>query len=594
MMARVFRAAIFVACLLSAGSAFAAGGSCGSIPVPSGVTSCFYISAAGADTNSGTSESSPWLHAPGMANCSNTCRSTTPAGGEGFIFRGGDTWHFGNNSASPYTGSTASCSANNGICNWVGSGSGSNGSPIYWGVDQTWDSSGSWTRPIINGDNPTSSSGVSSCAYDETKDTVMNFSSVSYNVIDNFEFTGLCWNGNEENANEFKCCTKLISYDASQGTASTHNTIENVYIHGWTHVNFSCSLSGGEPTGSCDGANMINGTSTSTAGAGDLISHVVIDGSDTDERSGSAMVYACYDVEYSVFRYETNIVCNNAHIWHDDLVEHVNQSGDGVSHGNGAEFNVEAPSNNAFYNLVFRHLWYTGANEVTWWETPNPGFTDYTFNFLIYDVCPASNTSGCGANGNFFDVTNGLGTSSAGTLNAFNMTWVPTFSNATGGPTSGTVNWINNLCIIPGGTSASSCYSGGAGTINYLTNKVQDTSAAAGQGYTSSEIYAYSPTAASNTTVGTGTNEEGLCSALLGSADPLLQAAGAACQSDTTYACNYSTSTHSVSCPARAAATRPASGDWDVGTYQLSGAPAQTGPQVQPPQAPTNLQATVH
>ena len=95
MMARVFRAAIFAACLLSAGSAFAAGGSCGSIPVPSGVTSCFYISAAGADTNSGTSESSPWLHAPGMANCSNTCRSTTPAGGEGFIFRGGDTWHFG-------------------------------------------------------------------------------------------------------------------------------------------------------------------------------------------------------------------------------------------------------------------------------------------------------------------------------------------------------------------------------------------------------------------------------------------------------------------------------------------------------------------
>src|SRR5208283_2265167 len=69
----------------------ASGGSCNSIPVPSGTTSCFYIAANGVDTNNGTSESAPWLHAPGMKGCSGTCSSTTPTAGEGFILRGGDT-----------------------------------------------------------------------------------------------------------------------------------------------------------------------------------------------------------------------------------------------------------------------------------------------------------------------------------------------------------------------------------------------------------------------------------------------------------------------------------------------------------------------
>src|ERR1035437_10304250 len=61
-----------------------------------GITNCYFISAAGADTNNGTSESTPWAHAPGMPKCTGTCASTTPAAGEGFIFRGGDAWHFGN------------------------------------------------------------------------------------------------------------------------------------------------------------------------------------------------------------------------------------------------------------------------------------------------------------------------------------------------------------------------------------------------------------------------------------------------------------------------------------------------------------------
>ena len=148
-----------LATFLCAGSAFAAGGSCpsganylsltspqtgggaGSVALASlGITSCFYISAAGADTNSGTSEATAWLHAPGMPACASICASTTPTAGKGFIFRGGDTWHKA--SGSPGIGGS-----------WTWGQSGTGGNPIYIGVDPTWFSGSSFARPILSEDN---------------------------------------------------------------------------------------------------------------------------------------------------------------------------------------------------------------------------------------------------------------------------------------------------------------------------------------------------------------------------------------------------------------------------------------------------------
>src|SRR5580700_6076159 len=49
-----------------------------------GVTNCFYIAANGSDSNPGTSEESPWQHAPGMPNCaSGSACHITPKAGEG-------------------------------------------------------------------------------------------------------------------------------------------------------------------------------------------------------------------------------------------------------------------------------------------------------------------------------------------------------------------------------------------------------------------------------------------------------------------------------------------------------------------------------
>ncbi len=145
-MGKLMRFVLIVVLFFIAGKAFAQGGSCptaaaygakGNATLSSlGVTSCVYVAANGSDSASGTSESSPWLHAPQMPTCSNQCASLKLGPGIGIILRGGDTWHEGNSGASPYTGGTWGFNAGSGP-------SGTSSSPIYVGVDQSWHAGGS-------------------------------------------------------------------------------------------------------------------------------------------------------------------------------------------------------------------------------------------------------------------------------------------------------------------------------------------------------------------------------------------------------------------------------------------------------------------
>src|SRR5271156_6951026 len=80
----------------------------------------YYVAANGSDSNNGTSKTTPWLHAPGMQNCSAICASTTPNAGDQFVLRGGDTW---SSSSFPWT--------------WAWSGSSGNAIQVG-GSDQTW------------------------------------------------------------------------------------------------------------------------------------------------------------------------------------------------------------------------------------------------------------------------------------------------------------------------------------------------------------------------------------------------------------------------------------------------------------------------
>jgi hypothetical protein len=395
----------------------------------------------------------------------------------------------------------------------------------------------------MNGDNPTSSSAVSSCPYDQSTFNFMKVGATHYNYIDNFEFTGLCWHGNQSNANEKLCCSGYIASGAE------NNTYFNLYMHGWTHPPFSCSQSGGEPTGTCDGTFGISGP-TNVVG-------LVCDGSDTDGVSFGCLLWGCYNVSNSVLRYASQgAVCNGAHIWHDNWIDHISQSGDGVSHGNGVEFPInEAPGNNYFYNNVISNN-FIGSSGVTTWFVPNA--SDYYFNNVWYNN-PGGQIAFCQSTGQC--------AGAGGTGYWYNNTIVDSATVGTGGSWNGVLynNFIVNSTLI--------------GTPVTNTNTITMTDAqATTAGYTSGGTYAYQPKSTNcngrsspTCPVGAGTN--------LTSSWPSGYSA-----SDTPLACTYNTSNHSVSCPARTSNTRPATGAWDVGAYQFSGSLA----------APTNLQAVVN
>ena len=480
-MEKLLRFAIFFLLLLTAGRAFAQGGVCptgatyanpatgiqattlGSL----GVTSCFYISAAGTDTNSGTSESSPWAHAPGMPNCSGVCASTTPAGGEGFVFRGGDTWHFGA-TTTPAVGGTWSWS-------WSGSGS---SSPIYIGVDPSWYSGSSWARPIMNGDNPTSATAVSSCAYQiGGSNQLLNWTELNYNILDNFELTGLCQN---DSGSPWEHDVYLVK-------GNLGNLFEHLYIHGWTHVSFSSTMT----------FNM----EAMVGGGQEAVYQVVVDGSDSDPSGAGAMFEGGWNISQSVFRYAAEIVVTQLHSFHDNLIEHWYQPGDGLSHGNVLESSGEPVTNNAIYNNVFRYIGTdlqfcgSGCSFVNIWPQPSVGYTDYFFNNVEY------NTSGAIA-GNFFNVGQNSNSGNQGTIDSFNNTWVNAANGAimtcAAGGFAELLNVANNQYITNGGSAYANC----PATITETTELLQSQTTASSQGYSASSPYGYIPTSSSGSTVG--------------------------------------------------------------------------------------------
>jgi hypothetical protein len=524
----------------------------------------YYVAANGSDTNNGTSKTTPWLHAPGMATCSGTCASYTPVAGDRFIFRGGDTWHFGNSNASPYTGS-ASCGIS--TCGLHINWSGAAGNPIYFGVDKTWFSGGSWTRPIFTGDNPTSTSAVGSCAFDDTNFTFVQAAVLHDITIDNFDFTGFCHSGNTSSG-------VYIQAQQASSTPQSNRTFSNLAFHGWTHTAFNCS--GG---GTCFGGAGIMGPSDRTFGIGDVYVGIACDGSDSDNRDFMCLAWAGYDIHNSVFRYNANaVVINNNHTFHDNLIEYIASAGDGVAHSNAVEFNKEYQGVNATYNNVVRHLWRGGLDcgEVAFAETPHS--TDYIFNNLQYD-------NPCGG----INYWNLWGSASGGdngwTANVFNNTFIVSANtpHLAGAPPDGTVNFYNNHCETPSGGTQQDC-SSYQGTENYSTNLNQSTATDASRGYTASETFAYSPANSGGATVGLGTNRQSFCTALSAAG---LSDAAIACQSDTGYACSYNTTTRTVTCPARTPVVRPASTAWDIGAYQFSGSSGAA------PNPPTGLSAVV-
>jgi hypothetical protein len=526
------------------------------VPLSSlGVTSCFYTAANGVDSNPGTSESSPWLHAPGMPNCISVCASTSPTAGEGFIFRGGDTWHF--HAGSPQVGIT------NGK-GWDFIWQGNSTKYIYIGVDPNWFTGTGWARPILTTDNPVVPGGiVASCTNPQGNLVDVVLDGVLYVQFDNFEFTGMCWDDVPTNTNVH---SYLGHYGHGPSYLTSFRVISNNYFHGWTHVAYNCN-NGAGPV--CGGSEAIRGDTHPEQGTQIIFN--VVDGADSDEETMNAIDSDGYVTAYNVIRHVggSNII-DNCHSIHDNLFEYINNTDDGFAHSDMFFCNGEYASNNFFYNNLVRFVATqnnggTGLLSCIFWFNAQPGYTDYIFNNVGHDV-------NCGGNCNNFD-------NPAARAEIYNNTW-ESMNNAAIWANGNSPNYAvtegNNHYITNNGSGCAAVYaltkniSGGCGGDVFQT-----LAAAKAQGYTSANDFA--PIAGSTATVGVGANQTGLGN-LIGS--EFLQS--------TTGSCVYNSTSHTVICPAVPVSNRLAVGAWDAGAY-MSGSASGDRPPV-----PTNLAATVN
>lgn len=462
----------------------------------------YYIAANGSDSNNGTSKTTPWQHAPGMSACSANCAAVTPQPGDQFILRGGDVWHAATSPVS--LGMT-----------WPWSGAASN--QIYVGVDKTWFSGSSWKRPVFNGDNATSTSSLGSCAHNANGAMVW-LKSVNYVIFDNFEFTGMCWQG-----------VPGFGQAAYIGFQGNNITISNNYFHGWTHT-------------TNDGGMAMQGATQSNLGQGNQLVGNIVDGFDTDARSLYAVYGDCYDVHNSTFRNVANgPVCNNMHAFHDNLVENINNSFDPTMHSNAFLFNGEWAGNNSVYNNLVRHT----QSAVNVWTTLSGGFSDYYYNNVFYDI------SG-GSSGNYWVLSQGSG--SAYFYNNTFQTGTAAVVRICCPGFTGTANFINNQFITDAGTGQGSVISNESGAAVTFTANVFNTNASATtQGYTATNNY--TPTSGNGSTVAAGNNLINACGS-----------AGVALCSDTTAGGTSQ------------ADSRPTSGAWDAGAYLYTGAIQRPNP----------------
>jgi hypothetical protein len=532
MMARMLRFTILLGCLLAAKGVLA--------------TTYYVDYAGGSDSSNGTSKTTPWQNAPGMQSCTGVCASTAIKAGDSIILKGGDTWP-------------------NASFMWSLPSNGTNSSPIYVGVDKTWYSGASWTRPILSAGGVVISNNYNTM-----------FSVPSNVTIDNFEITGFYWNS--------AACSGATYGDCGIFNAGQRNgqTWENLYIHGWTHAGTNAATSNGV-------VNIIT-----TGGGGNSVAHDnVIVGTDVPGDHSVTAFFNGPPIAYNNYikQVTSAFIVSYATSIHDNHIEDIGPSycntpfpanAGYCSHENGFEDNGDTGLN--FYNNVI-----TNVNAgLALWVAPNPGYTVMMWNNVIYgvngnqvlDFAPpiytakycstgATNNSYCSTSGNYVFENN---TVECGD-DAHQYDQCQSNVGVVGsGAKANSMLYRNNHFITL--TAAAGCATGSGAPVTCTfasSNVVQTLSVANSQGYNSSQAFAFSPTATGNATVAKGI---GL--------NPPFAGDLATSASDTTYACAVA-SGNRTSCPKRATLSRGAT--WDAGAYQFSSTALNP---------PTDMVTTVH
>ncbi len=524
---------------------------------PSAAAATYYVSyATGADTNAGT-KASPWQNAPGMALCASSCNSTSINAGDHIILRGGDIWP-------------------NGDFAWTPPNMGSSSAPGYLGVDQTWYSTtagtnsvncgSSFCRPILDAGNAIIEGGNVNNA---GKNIVANFGNFTYVTVDSFEMRHFYYDTNTLTG---ACCNIIFSYDGA-----TNTTFENFYIHGWSYNSAGACCA---PAFNGGGQLDTNITITTTIVDGSDTVLTTCTGGNTTCGAIAAIFNSGATITYSYFNDVSDGCVGEFPLVHDNVFQNILEPFDNEAHPNGCESLTDGNSSGGatssiglvFYNNIVRH---TANGVVNVWSAPAFSRTSYLFNNVVYDA-PA----------NVFDIANPL-SNCCGSAVVVNNTIEcgpdsdPT-STCTGTASdlilSGTAFENNHFITSTSDYLDCSATSGSCGTAS--NNVPQSKSTANGQGYSSSETYAFSPTASSNSTVGAGTNLTSICN---------ISSVLAPLCSDTTYAVTENTSNTAypvIVTNARTTNPRPATGAWDAGAYEFA--------STTPPTAPSALLATPH
>jgi hypothetical protein len=522
----------------------------------------YYVAANGSDSNDGTSKTTPWQHAPGMSTATGVASSATINPGDSLIFRGGDTWHFGNSALAPFagykngawsftsSGTFADCNLN------ASAGPIATTSCIYIGVDQTWFSGSSWARPQFNMDNPITNTSPTSCLFEDSNFTLLNFSG-QYLIIDNFEILGYCWNK-----------TNLFDSVVSIGT---NDEIKNSYWHGWS---MGATATG---CGSCDSDEYwaIGGNAIGSWPNYVRIDHNIFDGSDSTYGNlpvapGNAtggIFLTGGEIDHNVLNHCSNGMKYYATILiHDNFFENMSEPIAGGTHGNVMEW---SPTNYTvstyYYNNVVRE---TNEGETIDMYPGAASSSKYGYIFNNVMTGPNANPTNC-------YMVEGDAAGGAGLTQVFNNTNdSPCIIRSLRGSSTGV--YQNNHLIGFLGFSGEGGFAGMTTNTNNGNEILQSESAANAQGYVRGNDYA--PTLGNNATVGKGANLTSLCNGMDNNV------AMSACKLGIA-GVTYITLNHTAVDIAPSA--RPANGPWDVGAYQYSGNSASK------PVPPTGLQVIV-
>jgi hypothetical protein len=485
--------------------------------LPLHAANTYYISSStGSDSFSSAqaqSKTTPWAHLPGMASCTSNCGSYTPTAGDTFILMGCDVWV---NADLPV------------LWNW----SGSSGSIItIGGEDKTWYNTANcpsaWNRPVFDGQKSALSTEVFFRA--------ASGGNTAYGKLDNIEMRGLYCTG---------ACGGTQNYVGCYNNC-TNWTFSNLYLHGWNIVlDGNCILFQAAPTDT-----------------GTIFTQNIIDGSDA---TGASPAGATCSAMYPTL---VPTVSNNViHDLANGIVGHADSGGVSTVSGN-LIYNVAESNNGAHPNAiefvgaatyyVYNNVVHDNVGESL--STGNSGEIDYIWNNVIYNIL---------GNPPDIDVRSGSLTGSWWNNSIVSQSGGTCFIQTGAGSASETIE--NTHCITTSGLGVS----GGNYTLN--NNTIMDYTTATSQGYTSSETYAYSPTAGTNSTVGAGKQICGVEESCTGNF--------AALADDTTYGCSYNSSAETISCPARTVNARKTTPD--SGAYEYGDPPP-------PPNPPTDLTAVV-